>query len=717
MHALNEAQIRAVEEGDGPVLVLAGAGTGKTRVIIERLAWLVSEKGVDPRYLLALTFTNRAANEMKARAAERLGLGRIAAWVGTFHAFGLYVLRREIEHLGRGGGFTVFDDADQLSLMKRLIKELPPAFERVSPREALNWISGLKQQLEAPKPEDAAAREDEALHRLWTQYHEALHNANAVDFDDLLVLPVKVFKAHPPSLERYQRRYRYVHVDEYQDTNHAQFVLAKLLSEGHGNLFAVGDEDQSIYSWRGADINNVLQFQETFPDARVLRLEQNYRSTKAILKAANAVVSNNVFRLGKTLWTDLDAGDPVRLYEAENDADEADFITADAALRNLPLHETAVLYRTNGQARVLEEALRKARTPYRVYGGIQFYSRKEVKDLLAYLRLVASPADDVSLRRILNVPPRGIGATTLEHLNSYARERNAGLMQVLRDVETDQTLNPRARKAIAAFVHLIDDLALAAKTQGPGALVKRIMDETGYRKYVEESDEKDFRARLEIVDEFASSCAQYDREHEGGADLLTFLQDLALVSDVDNLEPDAPSLTLMTCHSAKGLEFGHVYLVGLEEGLLPHASSQDSEEEIEEERRLCYVAMTRARQTLTLAYARRRVMYGESRPSEPSRFLGEIPEGSLDLAGQEAGAAPSRGRKGAAASAAPTEDIDVARIKMGTRVRHATFGDGTVMYTAGAGKKLRARIRFQTGRTREFMVSKAPLEIVEGKGR
>ena len=703
--SLNGAQRAAVEQGDGPVLVLAGAGTGKTRVIVERLAWLVGEKGIDPRNLLALTFTNRAAYEMRERVAERLGVDRLAAWVGTFHSFGLFLLRRDLERLGRPANFTVFDDADQLSLMKRLVKDLPSMGARVSPRDALNWISQFKQRLHTPTEDDIGSGEDETYLRLWRAYHAATYNANAVDFDDLLVLPARLLSDHPEVREKYQRRYRYIHVDEYQDTNHAQFVLAQLLSAGHGNLFVVGDEDQSIYSWRGADLENILEFEQTFEGARVVRLEQNYRSTEAILNCANRVVSHNDFRLGKTLWTSEEKGEPVRVYEADDENNEAQFIVRDIGERGLPLNEVAVLFRTNGQARAIEEAFRRGGLPYVVYGGTQFYSRKEIKDILAYLRLLVNPADEVSLRRILNVPPRGIGGATLQRIEEYAAERGAGLFSVLRDVETDQTLGGRARTSITAFVHLIDDLAFQARTAGVGALVEKLLDSTGYRKYVEESDAKDFRARLEIVDEFVSSCRQYD--NDTGGDLTAFLQDLALVSDTDAMDPNAPAATLLTCHAAKGLEFDHVYLAGLEEGLLPHASSIGSAEELEEERRLCYVAMTRARRTLTLAWAQTRTMYGERRKSAASRFLNEAPSDALHWID----ASP---KKTPRAPAPTASQADAARIQMGTRVRHAKFGQGTVMYTSGSGAKLRARIRFQTGRTREFIVSRAPLEILEG---
>jgi DNA helicase-2/ATP-dependent DNA helicase PcrA len=709
MDQLNDRQRQAVTEGDGAALVLAGAGSGKTRVVVERMAWLIDERGVDPRGLLALTFTNRAASEMRKRVAARLGMDTLPAWVGTFHSFGLYVLRRNMEHLGRSKSFTVFDDADQLSLMKQLIKDLPLKFTRVSPREALSWVSRLKQDLLDPSAaESPVTEEEETYHELWSRYHGALERVSAVDFDDLLVLMARLLDEHEAVRERYQRRFRYVHVDEYQDTNHAQYRIAKHLSGGYGNLFVVGDEDQAIYSWRGASIRNILQFEEDFPDARVFRLEQNYRSTGPILDAANAVVAHNEERLGKTLWTARKAGCPVRYYWAQDGADEARFVVGEVRKSGADPREVAVLFRTNAQSRALEEALRRERMAYVLIGGTQFYARKEVKDLLAYLRLLTNPADDVSLRRILNVPPRGIGTTTLAQLDEYAAARGVSLLEVLRDVDQDQTLLSRARNAAAEFVHLVHDLALAAKEMDVAELVKLVIGRTDYREYVQRSDEKDSRSRLEVVDEFVSACAQFQKEGAREANLADFLQDLALMSDVDSYDPETPAVTLLTCHSAKGLEFDHVFLVGLEEGLLPHASALEDDREVEEERRLCYVAMTRARKGLTLTSARERVLYGERQKRRRSRFLDEIPESKLDVVGLEAQAESPRRKRRADAPGA-----EAGQVKMGTRVRHGKFGNGTVMYTMGTGKKLRARIRFDTGRTRDFMVSVAPLEILK----
>ncbi|MBI2434386.1 MAG: UvrD-helicase domain-containing protein [Candidatus Hydrogenedentes bacterium] len=710
MIALNKEQEAAVTAPDGPALVLAGAGSGKTRVIIERLAWLIEERGIDPRRLLALTFTNKAANEMQQRVAERLQLDRVGLWVGTFHSFGLYVLRREIERLGRPSSFTIFDDADQMSLMKRLIQDLPAGLEKVLPRDALAFISALKQRVEAPPPDEQPKNESErSLRELWSRYHGALSRARAVDFDDLLVLPARLFQESAEARQKYQRRFQYVLVDEYQDTNRAQYVLARLLSEAHGNIFAVGDEDQSIYSWRGADINNILDFANDFAEAKVYRLEQNYRSTKAILDAANALVAHNANRLGKNLWTAHEGGARVRVFAAQVADEEAQFVVDDLRQRGLAPEQVAVLYRTNGQSRLFEEACRLQGINYVVVGGIKFYSRKEVKDIVAYLRLLVNQDDDESLRRVLNVPPRGIGGVTLQHLEQYAALRNSALFQVLRDVETDETLSARARQAALGFVRLVDDLALKARESKVAPLVEALLEKIGYREYVRQSDEKDFRSRLEVVEEFLSACEQHDAR--GGGPLLQFLQDMALISDVDSLVAGAPAVTLMTCHSAKGLEYDHVYLAGLEEGLLPFFSEFDDDRDIEEERRLCYVAMTRARQSLTLTAARARVLYGRHNPARQlSRFLQEIGLERLEIVGEK----EPKHRK-APPEQAPAQPIQA--LRQGTRVRHASFGPGSVLYTSGSGDKLRARIRFNTGRTVTLMVNQAPIEILEGKQR
>ncbi len=708
---LNTQQHDAVTAPDGPALVLAGAGSGKTRVIVERIVWLIDERGIDPRSILAVTFTNRAAEEMRHRVMQRLGTERLASWVGTFHSFGLFVLRREMERLGRSKTFSVFDDTDQMGLMKRLIKELGSNYEAVSPREALHWISALKGELKIPgvDPEDADDPEEQSYRELWKRYHVALERASAVDFDDLIVLTARLLQDNDEVRERYRRRYRHVLVDEYQDTNHAQYVIARALAGDGGNLFVVGDEDQSIYSWRGADLQNILDFEKDFPGARVFRLEQNYRSTAPILAAANGVVANNKQRLGKTLWTDQSGGEAVQYFQARTGEDEARYVVESAQKRGLSSGSVAVLMRTNGQSRAIEEACLRKQLPYTVLGGVKFYGRKEIKDLLAYLRLLVNPNDDEALRRVINVPSRGIGDVTLEKIAQTAHERP--IMQALREMVGIGAFSGKAQEALSEFTTLLEDLTKESEEIGIAPLVEKLMERTGYREFVRLSDEKDFRTRLEVVDEFVSACTQYDERRPDGS-LEDYLQELSLLSDTDGLDPAAPQLKLLTCHSAKGLEFDHVYLVGLEEGFLPHASSLDEDDDVEEERRLCYVAMTRARKSLVLSAAEQRVVFGETRDRMVSRFVDEIPPQHLVRIGTGSG---KGGAKPAPGGIAAAQRADTNRLKTGTRVRHAKFGKGVVMYTVGSGPKLKVTIRFATGVSRQFMASAAPIEILEGK--
>lgn len=709
---LNEQQHAAVTAPDGPTLVLAGAGSGKTRVIIERLAHLIDERGEDLRGMLALTFTNKAAEEMRTRLCGRLGVERLDTWMGTFHSFGLFFLRREIERLGRARHFTIFDDGDQLSLMKRLVRDLPGSLAKVSPRAGLHYISRLKQDVGAPPPmEEELQAEEQTLRHLWHAYHETLQRANALDFDDLLVLVVKLLDEHADIREKYQRRYRHVLIDEYQDTNRAQYLIARRLSEGHGNLFAVGDEDQSIYSWRGADINNILDFAQDFPDANVFRLEMNYRSSKEILDAANRLVSNNLNRLGKTLKAAHPEGPPVRFVQVEDGLDEARFVVEDMAKQGHEPRSVAIMYRTNQQSRTIEEALLAKGIQPRVLGGIQFYRRKEVKDVIGYLRLLVNPDDDEALLRIVNVPARGMGAQTIERLEEYARGRSHSLLRVMRDVEHDDSMPSRARDASSRFVQLIDDLTILMKKEPLHKLVREVVDLSGYRQAVEQSDEKDFRDRIENIEEFISACKQYEQRNEN-ASLEAYLQEMSLLSDSDDYNPDMPMATLLTCHTSKGLEFDHVYLVGCEEGLLPHGMEFDNDRDIEEERRLCYVAMTRARKTLVLLAARTRMLYGRTdERREVSRF---VREAGLEQEKKKA-AAPTE-RVGLRAGK-PTQPVPQAAavdtLPSGSLIRHARFGDGVVLFTTGSGPTLKAKVKFNSGRSAMLMMSMAPVEVIK----
>ncbi len=713
MVQLNEAQQAAVTAPDGPALVLAGAGSGKTRVIIERMAHLVEERGVNPRNLLALTFTNKAAGEMRSRFASRIDLEMTPSFIGTFHSFGLWVLRRNAALLERPQNFTIFDDQDQLSLMKRLVKELSKTFMAVLPRAALGYISSIKQIEPYPNWSDPPETPEEATCReLWNRYHDALKGCGAMDFDDLTALTAFLLERFPEVRDRYRHRFRHILVDEYQDTNRSQYVIARCLGED-GNLFVVGDEDQSIYSWRGADINNILDFARDFPKAHVYRLEQNYRSTPEILAAANALVAYNVNRLGKRLFTEVEEGVPVSCFLADEAEDESHFVVEDIRRRKLEPGSVAIFYRAHILARLMEEAMRTWRVPYVVVGGIKFYSRKEIKDILAYLRLLVNPADDESLRRILNVPTRGIGETGREQLVDYATLRRIPLLQALREAEGDESISTRTRRAAVELADIIDDLRNLVAATKVAELVEKLLERIAYREYVEHNDEKDSRNRIEVVNEFIVSCKQFDeRADERG--LEGFLEELALVSDVDGWDESEGAVTLMTCHCAKGLEFDHVYVIGLEEEMFPSMRFEE-EDDIEEERRLCYVAMTRARKSLTLTASDTRMLYGVyNRNRRPSRFLQEIGEERLRMVDRNGNTVKEKTAAPRTATAnTPTEAPSRNPLKTGDVIRHPRFGRGVVQYTKGEGSKFQVRVRFDSGRHASLMVAKAPIEIVK----
>jgi len=745
---LNDVQRQVVQAPDGPVLVLAGAGSGKTRVIVERMVWLVEEKGVFPRRLLALTFTNKAAGEMARRFAARLRCAKTDAFIGTFHSFCLFLLRCDGERIGLPPNFVVFDDGDQMSLMKRVVKETGDKVE-VTPRQALGWISRLKQSSETPQPlpEKASSRE-KTLNTLWKRYHEGLRNSAAVDFDDLLVEGLRLLREYPDVADKWRRRFHYILVDEYQDTNRVQYLLLRELTAGRDNIMAVGDEDQAIYSWRGANIQNILDFEKDFPGAAVYRLEQNYRSTPSILNAANRLVSHNVMRLGKQLWTSRPDTGPVRFVIAPTAEAEAAFIASELKEGNMSPRSVAILYRTHAQSRLIEEALRRQNIAYTVLGGVKFYSRREVKDILAYLRLVANGRDNEALRRILNVPSRGIGTVTRERLEEYAAQRNLPLLDVLREADLDATLSSRARDGLTAFVALIDELAARAREAGVLQLAETVVDRIHYREWLEQSGDKtdpaSVRERQGVVDEFLEACREFDNR-EGPGKLSEFLAQLSLASDVDFWEDHAPAATLMTCHSAKGLEFDRVYLCGMEEGLFPIFYGDDEDDrDLEEERRLCYVAMTRAMNHLTLSMALRRTLYGNADDfREQSRFITEIgldqlqvvplvkpPHEEEDDAEETVDRKPGHSARpnsirlsvnlveeGLSVSSQTTQDEAAdagvaASFTMGMRVRHARWGSGTILYVQGSGSRARIRVRFDTGIMKTLVVSAAPLEIL-----
>ena len=775
---LNPEQREAASHFEGPLLVLAGAGSGKTRVLTTRIAWLVDEMGVDPGSILALTFTNKAAGEMRERVRKALGREPNGMWIGTFHSVGVRILRRDAQRLGYTPGFSVYDAEDADGLTKRIIRDtlkLDP--KKFTPRAVHGAISAAKNELTGPDAYAAHARDpfERVVADVYPLYQQALRDANAFDFDDLLVKPVQLFREHPHVLRRYADRFRIVLVDEYQDTNRAQYVFLRLLAEEHRNLFVVGDDDQSIYGWRGADIRNILEFEKDFPDTAMVRLEQNYRSTKTILDAANRVIAQNVNRKGKTLRTDNPAGERVTLVEASDEQDEAQWVAEEIRARmtdnpDLKLRDFTALYRTNSQSRALEEALRREGMPYRVIGGTRFYERREVKDALAYLRLVANPAADEAFLRIVNVPRRGIGDTTVARLAEHAAQRGIPLLLAAAEAMTVDGIRGGAGKALPALAGLIRKFTALATAGGISldALLRELLQESGLVAALE-AEGKEGKDRIENLDELLTGAAEIQRrlddddpelsfemvlatgEVDEGDDVVpprpldVFLAHVALVADVDQHDPRADAVTLMTLHNAKGLEFPYVFITGLEDGLFPMMRAYDAPADLEEERRLFYVGVTRAERKLYLAHARRRRRAGQYMDSTPSPFLESVPSELLETRQtarmlersayqqpwkSQSGYATRRDRlfgvpawKPQPSSAKPTSydpdadsgytveyDDDAPALRKGARVRHPSFGAGTVMELSGFADNVKATIDFDNVGRKTVVLKYANLE-------
>ena len=624
---LNTEQRLAAETLEGPLLVLAGAGSGKTRALTYRVANLI-DHGVPPWAIMAITFTNKAAAEMRERIEKLVGPSAADVWVSTFHAGCAKILRRDIEKLGYTRSFTIYDDDDQMSALKEILKRLNIDEKFLPPREIKAKISDAKNKLLGPQEWFAQSDRDyrsQIVQDVYSAYEEKLKSSNALDFDDLIVKTLELFAAHPPVLEAYQRKLRYIHVDEYQDTNYAQYMLVRLLAQQSRNLCVVGDDDQSIYGWRGADIRNILDFEKDFPDARVIKLEQNYRSTANILDAANQVIARNENRKDKALWTNEGPGEMIRLYRAGDEREEAAWVCQQIRALNAQGEDAsrcAVLYRTNAQSRVVEEAFVQSGIQYRMVGGLRFYDRKEVKDILAYLRVMINPADDISVRRIINVPKRAIGDTTVTELARYAAEQEMPLLTACMDIP--QTIGARGRRSVEQFGALIMSLTMMAESMKLTELVQYVIDTTGLESQYtkEESDEN--RARVENIREFVGAVQEYEQKADNPT-LSDYLENVALVSDLDTLGETGGAVTMMTLHSAKGLEFPNVFMIGMEENLFPSMRSRDDEQRMEEERRLCYVGITRARERLYLSHAARRMLYNQMQFNDRSRFIDDIP--------------------------------------------------------------------------------------------
>lgn len=634
---LNREQKEAVMETEGPLLLLAGAGSGKTRCITHRIAYLIDECGVKPWNILAITFTNKAAGEMRERVDKLVGFGADQVWVSTFHSLCVRILRRHIDRLGFENGFTIYDADDQKTVMKGICKRLNIDTKTYKERALIGAISSAKDELISVREYELDAANDfgKAVYaKAYREYQETLQKNNALDFDDLIVKTVELFKNCPEILDSYQERFQYIMVDEYQDTNTAQFELVKLLAQKYRNLCVVGDDDQSIYKFRGANIRNILDFEKYFPEAKVIKLEQNYRSTQSILDAANAVISNNEGRKDKALWTDRGAGNKIHFRSFDNAYEEAEFIAEDICKKvkkeGAAYKDCAVLYRTNAQARLLEERMIMEGVPYNVVGGTNFYARAEIKDILAYLKTVDNGRDEVAVRRILNVPKRGIGAATVEKLEDYAQMRDIGLYDAMELADEIMSLGKSVAK-IRPFVQLIREFRKEAMTLSVAELIQHIVEKIGYADYLQDNYDEDGDDRLENVEELITKAVNYQETHEE-QNLTDFLAEVALVAEIDNVAEDDNRVLLMTLHSAKGLEFPNVYLAGMEDGLFPSYMTimSDDHSDIEEERRLAYVGITRAMNDLTITYARMRMTRGETQYNPLSRFVREIPEDLLD---------------------------------------------------------------------------------------
>ena len=642
---LNREQRLAAETLEGPLLVLAGAGSGKTRALTYRVANLL-EHGVPPWAIMAITFTNKAAAEMRERIEKLAGAGAQEVWVSTFHAGCAKILRRDIEKLGYTRSFTIYDDDDQMSAIKEILKKLNIDEKFLPPREIKAKISDAKNKLLGPQEWFAESDRDyrcQTIHDVYNAYEEKLKSSNALDFDDLIVKTLELLTEHPPVLEAYQRKLRYIHVDEYQDTNYAQYMLVRLLAHQSRNLCVVGDDDQSIYGWRGADIRNILGFEKDFPDATVIKLEQNYRSTANILDAANQVIARNENRKDKALWTQQGPGDMLRLYRADDEREEAAWVCEQIRALEAQGEDAsrcAVLYRTNAQSRVLEEAFVRTGVKYRIYGGLRFYDRKEVKDILAYLRVMINPADDISVRRIINVPKRAIGDTTVTELARYAAEQEMPLLTACLDVP--DTLSSRAKKSVEKFGELMMSLTMMADSMKLTELVQYVIDTTGLESQYAKEDSDEARSRVENIREFVGAVQEFEDKADNPT-LTDYLENVALVSDLDAMTEDGGAVTLMTLHSAKGLEFPNVFMIGMEENLFPSMRSRDDPARMEEERRLCYVGITRARERLYLSHASRRMLYNQMQFNDRSRFIDDIPARLIeDVSERRGGVAPSR---------------------------------------------------------------------------
>ena len=719
---LNPVQREAVAATEGPVLVVAGAGSGKTRVLTYRIAHLIRDLGVQPSAVLAITFTNKSAAEMKERVARLVGGAIRNMWVSTFHSACVRILRREAPRLGYRSSFTIYDAQDSLRAITLAVKDLNLDVKRFPPRSIRAAVSNAKNELVDYESfrDQGAGFYHENVADVYRLYQQRMLEASAMDFDDLLMVSCELFAAFPDVLEHYQERFQYIHVDEYQDTNRAQYTLINQLAALHRNVCVVGDGDQSIYRFRGADIRNILDFEQDYPDARVVVLDQNYRSTETILDAANAVISNNGQRKPKHLWTDLGKGTRIVRYEAEDEHDEAAFVADEIAhleQEGIVPSDVAVFYRTNAQSRVVEEVMVRYGVPYNIVGSVKFYERREIKDVLAYLRVLANPDEPISVKRVINVPKRGIGDTSIGHIDRFAESQGITFFEALRRVDEIGPLSARAANSVRDFLSVVDML-LDKAADGPSAAVSAVLSETGYLASVENEKTIESMGRAENLRELVSGAEEFENVSDGsivdGAEwdemdglrrLELFLESVSLVADTDDLEDGAKKITLMTLHNAKGLEFPAVFIVGMEDGVFPHMRSLGDPDELEEERRLCYVGLTRAEQRLYLTSAWSRMLFGATSYNPPSRFIKEIPEELIEKAAKRK-RDPQKESIGG-----PRSTLTGDEITAGDRVRHDKWGVGLVSGIFGEGDRAEAEINFDEG-SKRLLLAWAPLEKI-----
>ena len=755
LEGMNERQKEAVQYTQGPLLIMAGAGSGKTRVLTHRMAYILAEEEVHPWNILAITFTNKAAREMKERVSQLVGPQAEDMWVSTFHSMCVRILRRDIELLGYQRSFTICDPSEQQTAMKRILKKLDIDSEKYDYRMILNRISQAKNDLEDVEEFNKKYKGyvEQIIGKCYREYQKELAKSMTLDFDDLIMLTVQLFQKHPETLHYYQQKFQYIHVDEYQDTNHAQYHLVTMLAKKFKNICVVGDADQSIYGWRGADMSNILEFEKDYQNAKVVLLEQNYRSTKTILQAANHVIENNVNRKVKKLWTENEDGQPITYYRAQSEQDEGRYVLSQiqSLLRDgYHYDDFAILYRTNAQSRVMEENLLKSNIPFRLVGGQRFFERLEIKDLLAYLRLIVNPQDDLSFRRIVNSPKRGIGTTSLAKLSDFATLYQFSLLEA--SLET--TLSPlsgKAAKALEKFAITIEELRKMQEFLSISEFVEQVIEKTGYLAALEQQHTMEADARIENIQEFISVAKQFEQdrleEESEESPLLQFLTDLSLVSDVDSDEGDGRMVTLMTLHAAKGLEFPVVFIIGLEEGIFPSLRSIMEHDDVEEERRLAYVGITRAEQKLYLTNAYSRLLYGRTQTNRPSRFVLEIGEDLFDSKQQQSynytsresspftsktsssGSLFDKYRAKSQATAYQPKAVQPSSIqpvrkqavaandesvwKVGDKVMHKKWNVGTVVKVTGEGTNQEIDVAFAGMGIKRLLASFAPIERIE----